>query len=374
MRIAVLRERRPGERRVALLPEQLPRLLQAGLDVSVEPEAGAEVGVPDEAYRAAGAYVGDDVLEGADIVLSVQPINLATARALGEDTVTISFLPTVQEMPLVRRFRDRRITAFSMDLVPRTSRAQTMDALSSMAMISGYRAAIVAAERLPRFFPLFMTAAGTVRPATVLVLGAGVAGLQAIATARRLGAVVEAYDVRKSSAEEVASLGAKFVEIDLPPLEGEGGYAREMTEERSVRQRELLMPYVANADVLITTAAVPGRPAPLLVTPEMIGRMRPGSVVVDLVADVGGNVAGSVPGQELSVNGVLIWGGLNVPSQMPVPASQLYGQNVANLLLLMVRNGQLHLDFDDEVLAGCCVTHAGDVKHRLTQDLLGEVG
>ena len=374
MRIAVLRERRPGERRVALLPEQLPRLLQAGVEVSVEPDAGAEVGAPDEAYAAAGAHVGDDALEGADLVLSVQPINLATARALSEDTVTVSFLPTLQEMPLVRRLRERRITAFSMDLVPRIARAQAMDALSSQAMVAGYRAAVVAAERLPRFFPLFMTAAGTVKPATVLVLGTGVAGLQAIATCRRLGAVVEAYDVRKSSAEEVASLGARFVDIDLPPLEGEGGYAREMTEERSNRQRERLAPFVAGADVLITTAAVPGRPAPLLVTPEMIGGMRPGSVVVDLVADQGGNVAGSVPGQELSVNGVLIWGGQNVPSQLPVPASELYAHNVLNLVLLLVKDGKLHLDFDDEIVASACVTHAGEVTHRRTHDLLGEVG
>jgi H+-translocating NAD(P) transhydrogenase subunit alpha len=374
VRIAVLRERRPGERRVALLPELLPRLLQAGVEVAIEPEAGAEVGVPDEAYAEAGAHVGDDAMEGADLVLSVQPINLATARALAEGTVTVSFLPPTQEMPLVRRLRERRLTAFSMDLIPRIARAQTMDALSSQSMVAGYRAAVVAAERLPRFFPLFMTAAGTVRPATVLVLGAGVAGLQAIATTRRLGADVSAYDVRKSSAEEVASLGARFLDLGLPPLEGEGGYAREMTEERSTRQRELLTPYVAASDVLITTAAVPGRTAPLLVTPEMIAGMRPGSVVIDLVADQGGNVAGSVPGQELSTGGVLIWGGQNVPSQLPVPASQLYAQNVLNLILLLVRDGELHLDFDDEIVAASCVAHGGDIRHRQTQDQIGEVG
>jgi H+-translocating NAD(P) transhydrogenase subunit alpha len=374
VRIAVLRERRPGERRVALLPEQLPRLLQAGAEVAVESDAGAEVGVPDKAYADVGAYVGDDAMQGADMVLSVQPINLATARALPEGTVTVSFLPTVQELPLVRRLREHRLTAFSMDLVPRTARAQAMDALSSQSMVAGYRAAVVAAERLPRFFPLLMTAAGTVRPATILVLGAGVAGLQAIATARRLGAIVEGYDVRLSSAEEIASLGARFVELDLPPLEGEGGYAREMSRERSNRQRELLAPYVANADALITTAAVPGRSAPLLVTPEMIAGMKPGSVVVDLVADQGGNVAGSVPGQELMVNGVLIWGGQNVPSQLPVPASQLYSHNVVNMVQLLIRDGELHLDFDDEIVAATCVTHLGEVKHRLTNDLIGEVG
>ncbi|HEY8456318.1 MAG TPA: NAD(P) transhydrogenase subunit alpha [Actinopolymorphaceae bacterium] len=371
MRVAVLRERRPGERRVALLPDHLPRLRQAGIEVAVESDAGAEVGIPDDAYEAAGAYVGDDVIEGADLVLSVQPINLATARALREGTVTVSFLPTSQEIPLVRRMRECRLTSFSMDLIPRIARAQPMDALSSQAMVAGYRAALVAAERLPRFFPMLMTAAGTVRPATVLVLGAGVAGLQAIATARRLGAVVMAYDVRKASAEEVASLGAKFVEIDLPPLEGGGGYAREMTEERSKRQQELLAPYVAEADALITTAAVPGRPAPILVTAEMVSRMRPGSVVVDLVADQGGNVAGSVPGQELMAEGgVLIWGGQNVPSQMPVPASQLYAQNVCNLILHMVEDGELRPNFDDEIVASCCVTHQGEIMHAPTRELV----
>ena len=374
MRIAVLRERRPGERRVALLPEQIPQLLEAGVDVSVESDAGAEVGASDEAYRAAGAQVGEDVLEDVDAVLSVQPINLSTARRLSEGTVTISFLPTAEEGPLVRRLRERQITSFSMDLVPRTSRAQPMDALSSQSMVAGYRGAIVAAERLPRFFPMFMTSAGTVRPAKVLVLGAGVAGLQAIATARRLGAVVQAYDVRRSSAEEIASLGAKFVEVDLPPLEGEGGYAREMTEERSTRQRELLAPHVADADVLITTASVPGRQAPLLVTAEMVAGMRPGSVVVDLAADQGGNVAGSIPGQELSVDGVLVWGGSNVASQLPRPASELYAHNIVNLFLLMVRAGDLHLDFDDDILAAACVTHAGRITHRPTLELLGEVG
>jgi len=368
-----LRERRPGERRVAMLPEFVPRLLSTGVEVVVETDAGAEMGIPDEAYRDAGARVLDDVFD-ADVVVSVQPINLATARALAEGTVTISFLPTRQELPLVRRMRERKLTSFSMDLVPRTSRAQPMDAVTSQSMVAGYRAAIVAAERLPRFFPLLMTAAGTVEPATVLVLGAGVAGLQAIATARRLGANVQAYDVRRAAAEEVASLGARFLDLGLPPLEGEGGYAREMTEERSLRQRELLAPYVADADVLITTAAVPGRPAPLLVTSEMVEAMRPGSVVVDLVADQGGNVAGSVPGQELSVNGVLIWGGQNVPSQLPMQASRLYSQNILNMLMLLLRDGELRLDFDDEILASACVTHAGEVRHRPTAELIPEVG
>ena len=321
-----------------------------------------------------GAQVSEEVLAGADLVVSVQPINLSTARQLGEGAVTVFFLPTAEEGPLVRRLRERRITSFSMDLVPRTARAQPMDAMSSQSMVAGYRGAIVAAERLQRFFPSFMTAAGTVRPATVLVLGAGVAGLQAIATVRRLGAVVEAYDVRESSAEEVASVGAKFVQLDLPPLAGAGGYAREMTEERATRQRELLAPHVAAADVVITTAAVPGRTAPVLVTTDMVAGMRAGSVVVDLAADQGGNVEGSIPGHEVMVGGVLVWGGSNVPSQLPRPASELYGHNVVNLLLLMVRVGALHLDFGDDILSAACVTHAGEVVHRPTLELLGEVG
>jgi NAD(P) transhydrogenase subunit alpha len=250
-----------------------------------------------------------------------------------------------------------------------------MDALSSQALVAGYRAALIAANRLPRFFPLLMTAAGTVPPARVLVLGAGVAGLQAIATARRLGAVVSAYDVRAAAAEEVRSVGAAFVELDLPPLEGTGGYAREATEDRAARQRELLAPHVAAADALITTAAVPGRPAPLLVTEEMVAAMKPGSVVIDLAAESGGNVAGSRPGEEIEVGtGVRVWGGRNVPSQLPGQASLLYATNVANLLLLMVTDGELAPDLSDAVLAGCCVTHRGEVTHAPTRELLEQEG
>jgi H+-translocating NAD(P) transhydrogenase subunit alpha len=240
--------------------------------------------------------------------------------------------------------------------VPRISRAQSMDALSSQALVAGYRAALVAATRLPRFFPLFMTAAGTVAPARVLVLGAGVAGLQAIATARRLGAVVEAYDVRPASADEVRSMGAKFIDLGLEVLEGSGGYAREMAEERAERQRELLTPYVAASDAVITTAAVPGRPAPLLVTTAMVETMRPGSVVVDLAAESGGNCELSRPGDEVDHRGVTVWGARDVPSEMPVHASQLYSRNLVNLLLLMTSGGTVEPDFDDEIVAASCVT------------------
>lgn len=369
----MLKETRPGERRVALVPDLVPRLVDAGFEVCVEPDAGEHVHASDDAYREAGAYVASDALERADLVVSVQPPGPFVAGSLPKGTITVSMLATTQQLPLVRTLQARGVTAFSMDLVPRTSRAQAMDALSSQSLVTGYRAAIVAAERLDRFFPLYMTAAGTVKPATVLVLGAGVAGLQAIATARRLGAMVEAYDVREAAAEEIRSLGARYVDIGLPPLEGDNGYAREMSDERAQRQRELLAPYVAKADALITTAGVPGRPAPILVTRDMTAAMKPGSVVVDAVAELGGNVAGSRPGEEFVRDEVLIWGGRNVPSQMPEVASRLYAQNVANLLLLIGRSGDVVIDFDDDIISSTCVTYEGKVRHQLTGDLLGEV-
>ena len=377
MKVLVARESVPHERRVAVVPELIGRLTGAGLDVLVEVGAGTGALHADDAYVSAGATVvsdGDGPLSGADVVLSVQPLPVGRARHLRRGAVTISFLPTTQDLSLVRTYRDANVTAFSLELVPRISRAQSMDALSSQALVAGYRAALVAAERLPRFFPLFMTAAGTVPPARVLVLGAGVAGLQAIATARRLGAQVEAYDVRAAAAEEVRSLGARFVELDLPSLEGEGGYARVMTEERARLQRELLAPHVAAADALITTAAVPGRPAPLLVERSAVEAMKPGSVVVDLAAESGGNVDGSRPGEEVVVGSALVWGARNVASQMPVHASRLYAANVVELLLLMTRDGRVEPDFADEIVAGACVTHNGVVRHGYTRDLLGEVG
>jgi H+-translocating NAD(P) transhydrogenase subunit alpha len=372
VRVVIPRESAHGERRVALVPKLVPRLTEAGLEVAIEPDAGLRAGYTDEAYRDAGAAVAGDALDGGDVLLSVQPPASATVDRLADSAVTVSFLPTAQELELIKRLRDSGRSGFAMELVPRISRAQSMDALSSQALVAGYRGALIAAERLPRFFPLFMTAAGTVPPARVLVLGAGVAGLQAIATARRLGAVVKAYDVRAASAEEVRSVGAEFVELDLPALEGVGGYAREMTEERNQRQRELLAPYVAEADALITTAAVPGRQAPQLVTREMVAAMKPGSVVVDLAAEQGGNVEGSQPGEDVVVGDVVVWGGLNMASQLPGQASDLYAANVVNLLLLMTRDGKVKPDLDDEILDGCCVTHNGEIRHAPTRDLLDE--
>jgi NAD(P) transhydrogenase subunit alpha len=374
VRVAVPRETREHERRVSLVPGVLGRLVEVGLRVRVEPGAGAAAGFPDRAYAGAGATVTEDALDRAEVLLAVQPPSPEQVKRLAERAVTISYLPTGEELPLVRTLRDTGRTSFAMELVPRISRAQGMDALSSQAMVAGYQAALIAAERLPRFFPLLMTAAGTVPPARVLVLGAGVAGLQAIATTRRLGALVSAYDVRTAAAEEVRSVGADFVDLGLPALEGGGGYAREAGEERAARQRELLAPHVAAADVLITTAAVPGRPAPLLVTAEMVAAMRPGSVVIDLAAESGGNVAGSRPGEEIDTGGVQVHGARNLPSQLPGQASQLYATNLVNLLLLMVADGAVALDLSDQVLAGCCVTHAGEVRHRPTRELLERDG
>lgn len=370
MKIAVAGETRTGERRVAVVPGLVSRLTDKGYEVAVEPGAGKPAGFTDDEYRDAGAVVDTDALVGAGAVLSVQPLSPSQVQALAPGAITISFLPTAQHLDHVRAMRDAGHTALAMELVPRISRAQAMDALSSQAFVAGYRAALVAAERLPRLFPLSMTASGTIPPAKVLVLGAGVAGLQAIATCRRLGAVVRAYDVRAASAEEVRSLGAEFVDLELPTLEGAGGYAREMTEERSRLQRERLAPHVADADVLITTAAVPNRVAPILVTADMVAAMRPGSVVVDLAAESGGNVEGAKPGEEVTVGDVSVWGGQNVPSDLPAEASQLYGTNVVNLLLLMHSDEGLTPNFTDDIIAGACVTHAGEVRHEPTRDLL----
>ncbi|HET7327636.1 MAG TPA: NAD(P) transhydrogenase subunit alpha [Nocardioidaceae bacterium] len=367
MKIAVVKETRPGERRVASVPELVGKLTALGYDVAVEPDAGAGADSADSVYADAGASIDANALDGADVVVSVQALDADRIRRLKPGAATISFLPADDGVTMLR---DGRITSFAMELVPRISRAQSMDALSSQALVSGYRCAIVAAEKLRRFFPLNMTSAGTVPPAQVVVLGAGVAGLQAIATAKRLGAVVKAYDVRAAASEEIASMGAQPIELDLETLEGSGGYAREMTEDRAARQRELLTPYIADADALITTAAVPGRTAPVLVTREMVEQMKPGSVVIDLAAETGGNVEGAQPGEELHIGNALVWGAANVPSQMPGPASKLYAQNIVNLLGLMTDEGAFAPDFDDEVITGCCVTHDGRVHHEPTRERL----
>ncbi len=346
------------------MPETVSSLVDAGLTVHVQEGAGRHAHALDAAYRAAGAVVTpEDPTPEADVVVSVQPLTIEQAGRLKPGAVTISFLQPNSERELLDVYKERRVTSFSFDLLPRVTRAQSADALSSQALVAGYRAVLVAAERLPRFLPMFTTAAGTVPPAKVLVLGAGVAGLQAIATARRLGAVVEAYDVRKAAGEEVRSLGGKFLELDLETQSGV--YASTQSEEFLERQRELIGEHVAASDVVVTTAAIPGRKAPVLVTTDMLKAMAPGSVVVDLAAESGGNCVGSVAGQETWVGEVLVHGALNLPSSMPVHASRLYSRNVLNLLKLMIVDGAVLPNLEDEVLDGCCLTHDGEIRKEL---------
>jgi NAD(P) transhydrogenase subunit alpha len=367
MLVAVPKEIRDGEKRVALVPDIISKLTRLGLEVVIESGAGISAQASDDAYRAAGAQVvAGDVLKSADVVLSVTALTPTQIATLKKGAITISFLSVVNQRESIDAAVAAGVTAFSLELVPRISRAQSMDALTSQALCAGYRASLVGAELSPRFFPMLMTAAGTVTPAQVLILGAGVAGLQAIATARRLGAVVSAYDVRPSSADEVKSMGATFIELELESLEGAGGYAREMTEERAAKQRELLTPYIAKSHVVITTAAVPGRTAPRLMTAAMVDAMEEGTVIVDLAAETGGNVEGSKPGEIVTTSkGVRIWGGKDVPSQLPFHASSLYSRNVVNLLTLLTKPARegvetsFDINFEDEIIDGSAVTHAG---------------
>jgi len=390
VRVAVAGETQHGETRVALVPDGVKKLVELGYEVAVEPGAGRAAEFDDADYEAAGAVLVDSPFADAALVLSVQPLARERIRQLPSRASTVSFLPITSQPDQVRDMRDCGLTAFALELVPRISRAQSMDALSSQALVAGYRSAIVAAGMLRRFFPLNMTAAGTVQPAEVVVLGAGVAGLQAIATARRLGAVVRAYDVRAAAAEEIQSMGAKSIDLELESLEGSGGYAREMADDRAARQRELLTPYIAAADALITTAAVPGRQAPMLVTQEMVEAMGNGSVVVDLAAESGGNVEGSVAGETVRIGRTRVWGGRNVPSSMPAPASRLLSANIVSLVTLMTtrpggegdggsqRQGEAQHgsgamfapDHEDEVVSGCCVVRDGEVVHQPTRELL----
>ena len=374
MKLAVPTETRPGEHRVGIVPEVCGRLTSAGVDVAVQAGAGAGAHFPDAAYADKGATLGElgSVLSGAAVVAKVQPPSTEEIAGLPQGITTVSFLQPASQLPVVQALAARGATVFSLDLLPRISRAQSMDALSSQATVSGYLAALAAAERLPKFFPMFMTAAGTVPPAKVLVLGAGVAGLQAIATARRLGAQVRAYDVRAAAKEEVQSLGAAFVELELESQEGSGGYAREQSEEFLARQRELIGNEVAAADVVITTAAVPGRKAPILVTTSMVDAMAEGSVVVDMAADGGGNCELSEAGQEILHGGVLVYGMTNPPASMPTHASFLYSRNVLNFLQLVITDGELRPDFDDEVVAGTCVVRAGEIVHAPTAELVSK--
>jgi H+-translocating NAD(P) transhydrogenase subunit alpha len=355
MRLGVPKETAPGERRVALVPEIVSRLVGAGFEVSVERGAGTDAAFMDEAYVEAGASPVDDAFT-ADAVLKVQKPSAEEVASLREGSLLVAFLQPLTDAEGVERLSARGVTAFAMESVPRITRAQPMDALSSQATVSGYKAVLLAAERLPRFFPMLMTAAGTVAPAKVLVLGAGVAGLQAIATARRLGAVVTGFDVRPVVREQVESLGATFLDLGVVGEETEGGYARELTPEEQRRQQEELAARVADFDVVVTTALVPGRPAPRLIPAEAIRAMRPGSVIVDLAAEAGGNAELTEPGGIVEREGVTIVGLTNLPATMPYHASQLYARNVAALVQHLAPEGELALDWDDEITASTCVT------------------
>lgn len=366
VRVFVPRERATGEQRVAATPETVRKMVKKGLKVSVERGAGAQAHFRDSDYQDAGAELaeGPEGASSAQVVLKVAPpTGDGELSSLSAGTVLICHLDPFRSAELVDRLKSQKVSSFAMELVPRVTRAQPMDALSSQASIAGYKAVLEAAARLDKYFPLLMTAAGTVKPARVVVMGAGVAGLQAIATARRLGAVVEVSDIRPEVKEQVESLGGKFIELSMEESgAGEGGYAKEMSEDFLKKQQQVLADHVAAADVVITTAQVPGKKAPRLVDAAMLQRMRPGAVVVDLAASSGGNVEGSKPDEEVEVNGVRIFGMSNLPAQMPYDASLLYARNVWALLELMVKDGSLNIDLSDEVLEGSVLTHEGELR------------
>src|SRR6266568_1650008 len=366
MKVGVPKETAINERRVALVPETVGRLVQAGLEVLVERGAGEGAFCADELYRAAGATLLPDagrVLAGADVVVKVQRPAPEEAAQLRAGVVLISFLQAARFPELVRQLAGRRVTTFSMEQVPRLTRAQSMDALSSQATVAGYKAVLVAAAASPRLLPMLTTAAGTLAPAKVFVLGAGVAGLQAIATARRLGAVVSAFDVRPAVKEQVESLGAKFLDLQIAEhAETAGGYAKELTEDTHRRELEFIAQHVKEADIVITTAAIPGKRAPILITAAAVRAMKPGSVIVDLAVETGGNCELAQPGKDVIENGVAILGPLNVPSTVAYHASQMYARNISSFLLYLVKDGALRLDFEDEIVRDTCVTHAGEVR------------
>ena len=360
MRVGVPAESAPGEQRVALVPEVVARLVPGGFEVVVERGAGVAASFPDAAYEEAGARIGPDPWD-ADAVVKVQTPSAEEAARLREGQVLIGFLQPLTDREGIERLAARGVTAFAMESIPRITRAQPMDALSSQATVSGYKATLLAAERLPKFFPMLITAAGTVAPAKALVLGAGVAGLQAIATARRLGAVVTGFDVRPVVREQIESLGANWLDLGVVGEETAGGYAQELSEEQQRQQQEELEARLPEFDVVITTALIPGRPAPRLIPAAAVAAMRPGSVIVDLAAEAGGNCELTSPGEVVEREGVTIVGLTNLPSTMPYHASQLYARNVSALLHHLAPEGELVLDFEDEITAGACVTRKEEV-------------
>ena len=373
VRVAVPTEVTPGEKRVALVPEVVKRLTKSGVEVALEAGAGIRSGYPDALYTAAGAQVVTDraVLYGtAAIVLKVQAPTVEEAAAMAPGTVVVALMNAGRNLDRVAKMRDAKLTAFALELLPRITRAQSMDVLSSQATAAGYRAMLIGAGLSSKFLPMLTTAAGTIRPAKVLILGAGVAGLMAIATAHRMGAVVEGYDVRRAAGEQVRSLGAKFLELQIN-AEGAGGYARELTDEEKKQEQAMVAKAVADADVIVTTAAIPGRKAPVLVRKEMVAAMRPGSVIVDLAAETGGNCELTKPGEEVVVDGVTIAGPLNLPSQLAFNASQMFAKNLESFLtLLLTKERTLVTDYSDEILAASLLVANGAVTHKPTADLL----
>jgi H+-translocating NAD(P) transhydrogenase subunit alpha len=379
MRIAIAKEIEVCERRVALIPDIVARLVKQDLEVWVEAGAGERAFFSDADYEAAGAKVIADTAKlwgEADILLKVSPPQEredggSEIQLLREGAILVSFLNPLGNPEIAQQLAERRVSAIAMEMIPRTTRAQSMDALSSQASIAGYKAVLIGAASLPKYFPMLTTAAGTIAPAKVFVMGAGVAGLQAIATARRLGAVVEAFDIRPAVKEEVQSLGAKFVEIKLEEeTTSAGGYAKEISEASKKRTQEVVTEHVKNADVVITTAQVPGKKAPLLVTEEMVAQMKPGSVIVDLAAEQGGNCACTDPGKDIVWNGVTIIGPINLPSSMPVHASQLYSKNLSSLIQLMIKDKTLQVNFADDIIDAACITHAGEIRNQRVKDAL----
>jgi H+-translocating NAD(P) transhydrogenase subunit alpha len=369
MIVSVPKESAPGERRVALTPEVITKLQQAGLQVLIQSGAGARAGFLDSAFTQKGAEVHPEVFSKADILLKVQAPSLEEISQTKEGATLIGFLSPYTNGAGIKALAEHKITSFAMELMPRITRAQPMDALSAMSTVAGYKAVLLAAVRLPKFFPLLMTAAGTVTPARVFVIGAGVAGLQAIGTAKRLGGIVEAYDTRPVVKEQVESLGAKFAEVtlDTKDAQDQTGYAKAQSEEFYKRQQELMFKYISAADVVITTALVPGQRAPVLITEEMVKAMRPGSVIIDLAADQGGNCALTEPGQETVKHDIAIIGPANFPSTMPYHASQMYARTVTNYLAHLVKAGRIELDLNDELTRGPLVTHQGEILHQVAK-------
>lgn len=382
MIVGVVKETFPGERRVALIPASLPAMSKAKVEVLVESGAGLSAGFPDAEYEAKGAKIAasrQEVFQSADVIAQVRSLGANPTEGksdlplLRKGQTVIGFAEPLSEPEAQKALAERGATVFSMELMPRITRAQSMDALSSMATIAGYKAVLLAANMLPRMFPMFMTAAGTIAPAKVFIIGAGVAGLQAIATAKRLGAVVHAYDLRPAVKEQVQSLGGKFVELELKTSDAEdkGGYAKAMDEEFYRKQREMMARVVAENDVVITTAAVPGRKAPLLVTAEMVKGMAPGSVIVDLAAERGGNCELTKPGETIEVNHVTIFGPVNLPTSIPYHASQMYAKNISTFLLHLVKEGNLQINLEDEITRETLVAREGEVFHPKVRELLG---